>query len=256
MAGFKFDEVDQFLQDGDNRINFLKLQDDGCYAKVRFMYGPGEVFEGQTVHNVSEDPSKPRYVCCLRETGQPLEACPLCQNGAKLNAQYFIPVYVMSIVTNVRGVTQEEPVNQVMIFQRGTTFKGALQSVIRQSKGTCLANNVFNLVRNGKARDVNTTYSVELIGTDTVGLESLPERPQVVGSYILPKHTAQEMIDKCINKTAAPAETVNTGIVPRTLNANTFAGNEIVSAAPAAMATQVGATASVGASQASSDIPF
>ena len=72
MAVFKFDEVDQFVNEGsDNKINFLKLQDDGWYAKVRFMYGPGEIFEGVTVHNVSEDPRKPRFVPCLRGVNEP-----------------------------------------------------------------------------------------------------------------------------------------------------------------------------------------
>ena len=235
MAGFDFNQVDQFVQESDGKINFLKLADDGCYAKVRFMYGAGETFRGETVHNVSEDPTRPRYVACLREEGQPLDSCPLCANGQKFVAQFFVPVYVQSIVSvDARGLETEQQVGQVMVFQRGATFKGALQSVIRNiPQGTAIVNSMFRLVRNGKARDPKTTYSVEYIGTDNVGLENLPPRPEVVGSYILPKLSREEIIEKYINKTAATQATVNAGIQPRTLNASTFGGNVGFGAQPA-----------------------
>lgn len=231
MAGFKFDEVEQFVQSNSNdgKINFLKLQDDGYYAQVRFMYGPGEIFEGQTVHNVSEDPKKPKYVPCLRQPGQPLDSCPLCEAGAKLNAQYFIPVYVISITSNVRGVEQVQPVNQVMLFQRGTTFSAAIKSIVRQAQMVQkpIVSCVFNLVRNGKSGDQKTTYTIELVGHDNVSLEQLPPKPEILGSYILPNITKEEMIEKYVNKqnttTAKPAD-----IQPRTLSANTFAGNTVM----------------------------
>ena len=239
MANFNFDQVDQVENtSNDNKITFLKLQDDGWYAKVRFMYGPGESFEGQTVHNVSEDPKRPKYVPCLREIGQPLDSCPLCKNGSKVVAQFFIPVYVISIVSNVRGVQQEEPVNQVMLFQRGTTFKGSIGSVIRQSQmvGKPIVSCIFNLVRNGKAGDQKTNYSVELAGHDNTTLDQLPPRPEILGSYILPNVSYQDMIDKYINgvqaqpaqQAAAPTyPQMPTGATPRTINANTFAGNTV-----------------------------
>ena len=236
MAVFKFDEVDQFVNEGsDNKINFLKLQDDGWYAKVRFMYGPGEIFEGVTVHNVSEDPRKPRFVPCLRGVNEPLESCPLCVNGSKIAAQFFIPVYVHSIVSNVRGVESEQPVNQVMLFQRGTTFKGALQSVIRQtqSTGKPIVSSVFNLVRNGKQGDMKTSYSVEYCGTDETTLESLPPRVQVLGSYILPDVDYETMLEKYVK--GAAGQTTPVAIQPRTLSAATFGNNTVVTSATPAM---------------------
>lgn len=214
MVAFTFDKVDDYVQDDSvNKINFLKLQDDGWYAKVRFMYGPNETFMGYSVHNVSDDPKRPRYVPCLREPGQPLDVCPLCQAGNKVVAQYFIPVYVISIVSNVRGVTQETPVNAVQLFQRGKTFNGALSSVIRQSNGTPLVNNIFNIVRSGKAGEQKTTYLVEFVGRDDVGLDQLPPVPQIFGSYILPNVDYNTMIEKYINKQEE--------VTPRTVQTNT-----------------------------------
>lgn len=236
MAGFNFDQVDKFVSNDDKKIEFLKLEDDGWYAKVRFMYGPGEMFQGETVHNVSEDPTRPRWVVCLREEGDPVDVCPLCANKTKISAQFYIPVYVESIVSNVRGVEQETPVGRVMVCQKGSTFKGALQTVVRYTKdtGRPIVSSKFRLVRNGKARDSKTTYSVEYISTDDITLEQLPPRPEVKGSYILPNPSYDEMVSKYINKQPAATAQQVTGIQPRTLSANSFGANTVGFAQPAA----------------------
>lgn len=248
MAGFNFDEAEQFIQyDNDksnNKINFLKLADDGYYAQVRFMYGPGETFQGQTVHNISEETNRQKFVPCLRGLGDPLEACPLCEAGSKLAVQYYIPLYVISITSNIRGAEQTQPVGAVMLFQRGSTFTSAMKSVVRQANMVQkpIVSCVFNLVRNGKPNDVKTNYTIELIGHDDITLEQLPPKPQIVGSYILPTLTKEEMAEKYVKKTAQskPAD-----IQPRTLSANTFAGNTVVGGStftPAPQPTNTGFT--------------
>ena len=230
MAVFTFDKVNDYVQEdsnNSNKINFLKLQDDGWYAKVRFMYGPGETFTGFSVHNVAEEGQRQKYVPCLREPGQPLDSCPLCNAGNKVIAQYFIPVYVISIVSNVRGVTTEQPVNDVYLFQRGKTFSGMLSSVVRQCNGTPMVNNIFNIVRSGKAGDMKTTYLVEFVGRDETTLQSLPARPEIMGSYLLPSLDYNTMMEKYVhgNVNSSPAitpRTIQTGnvgyVVPQQTN--------------------------------------
>lgn len=205
MAGINFNELDQVEAQSSDKINFLKLQDDGWYAKVRFMYGAGESFQAQTVHNISDNPTRPRFVPCLRQLGQPVDVCPLCEAGSKVAVQFFIPLYVISIVSNVRGVEQEQPVNQVMFFQKGITIKGVLQSVIRQTVNTHkpIVSSVFNLVRNGKASEKSTSYSVEYVSTDDVTLDQLPPIPAVLGSYILPDIDYKTMKEKYVDKTSS-----------------------------------------------------
>ena len=238
MAGFDFNKVDQFVSNDDNKIEFLKLEDDGWYAKLRFMYGPNEIFRGETVHNVSEDPTKPRWVVCLREEGQPVDACPLCANNTKISAQFYIPVYVQSIVSVVRGQEQETPVGRCMLLQKGSTFKGALQTVVRYTKdtGKPIVSSLFRLVRNGKARDPKTTYAVEYIGTDDITLEQLPPRVEAVGSYILPKLTYDEIVEKYINGKTSEVTPRPDVIQPRTLNAGSFGGNTVGFGQPTAPA--------------------
>ena len=238
MAGFDFNKLDSFVQQNNNRdkINFLNLKDDGWYAKVRFMYGPDETFRFEAVHDISENPKKPKYITCLREEGQPIDVCPLCANGYKTKAQFYLPVYVQSIVSVINGIEQEQPIGQVMIFQRGATFKTMLQSILRVTHptGKPIVSSMFRLVRSGKEGSQDTSYMVEYMGTDDVTLEQLPPRPEVVGSYILPKLTAEEMTEKYINKsksanvsTSTPNNTFNGGIQPRTVNMNTFTGNSV-----------------------------
>lgn len=221
MAVFDFDKVEEYVQSSGEGFNFLKLADDRWSAKVRFMYGPGEIFKGYAVHNVSQDPMKPKYIPCLRELGQPLDVCPLCKASNPVVAQFYIPLYVLSITKVINGITQpEEPVNQVMLFQRGKTFKGALDSVIRQSGGTPLVNNIFNIVRNGKMKDPKTQYLVEFAGRDNTTLDQLPEFPEIFGSYILPNVSYNEMLQYVNNQPIS-------GIVPRTISANPINTNQI-----------------------------
>ena len=211
MAVFNFDQVDEYVQSERSNINFFKLDDDGWQAKVRFMYGPNETFQGYSVHNIAEQGARPKYVPCLRELGQPLDACPLCASGSPTLAQFFIPLFVISVTQKVNGVLQpEQAVNEVMIFQRGKLFKGSLDSAIRQSQGTPLVNNIFNIVRNGKKGNNGTTYSVEFVSRDSTSLESLPERPQILGSFLLPDMKYDEMVNLVSQPTSGAA-----GVIPR-----------------------------------------
>lgn len=195
MAVFDFNQADQYVEKASG-INFLKLEDDGWQAKIRFMYGANEIPQGYTVHKVTTKDNKVKFIPCLRELNQPIDTCPLCKSGNAYQVQFFLPVYVISLTKCIDGVLQaEEQINQPMVFQRGKTFQGAIQSAIRQSKGQPLVNTVFNLVRNGKARSKDTTYSVEYFNTDNTTLENLPPRIDIVGSNIVPNVTYEAMFE-------------------------------------------------------------
>lgn len=221
MATFDFDKVDDYVQSQGEGFKFLKLADHNWSAKVRFMYGPGEIFQGHTTHNISTEPRKTKNVLCLREAGDPIEKCPLCSAGNIVTVQFYLPVYVISITECINGRLQpEKPVNEVMLFQRGKTFSGCLQSIVRQSQGTPIVNNIFNIVRNGKAGDMQTTYLVEFAGRDNIGLQDLPERPQVLGSYLLPEYDYTKMLE-VVNGT----NNASSGVMPRTIQSNNMNQN-------------------------------
>lgn len=228
MAVFDFNQIDNYVQDKSGSIPFFSLKDDGWYANVRFMYDAGENFQCNSVHNISTDPKKSKYVPCLRNLGDPLDVCPLCAKGNSPVAQFYLPLYVISITKVINGVAQTpEPINQAMLFQRGKTFQGAVQSAIRQSNGTPIVSNIFRIVRSGKPNDPGTSYLLEWVERDETTLAQLPERIEALGTYILPNITRDEMIAKYMNPSAQP-QAQPQGIMPRTVSANTFGQNTVV----------------------------
>ena len=229
MATFDFNQVKDIIPATSNsdkpKIEFLSLKDHGWMAEIRFMYGEGETFQAETVHNVAEAGKPARYVPCLREPGQPVDACPLCAKGSKIIIQYFIPVFVSKITSiNQYGQFQEEVINRQMLLQRGSKFDALINSAIRQSESKPLVCTLFNLVRNGKAGETGTVYTLEKIKTDDtklsdlIKLSGLSERINYKGTYVLPNITAEKMIEKYI--VGAQTQPVASAVTPRTVNVN------------------------------------
>lgn len=216
MTAIDFNQVDEYLSER-NPIKFLKLVDDGWYATVRFMYGPGETVQAYPIHNVKTNNGQ-SDIFCLRGLGQPIDSCPLCAAGNRVSVVCIVPLYVMSITEIMNGVPNTKQINEVRFFRRGTTFKSAVNSVMRQAQGTPLVNNVFNLVRNGKAQDTDTTYTVEFVSRDTTTLQDLPEIPDILNSVYFKNLTFQEMLE--LNKGSAtsvitPRATTNEVVTSR-----------------------------------------
>ena len=69
---------------------------------------------------------------------------------------------------------------RLALLQRGKTFAGCLASAVRQSAGTPLVNNIFNIVRNGRAKDTSTTYLLEFVSRDNTSLNDLLERVEAL----------------------------------------------------------------------------
>lgn len=207
MNAIDFNQVDEYLSER-NPIKFLKLVDDGWYATVRFMYGPGETVKAYPIHAVKTNNGQ-SDIFCLRGLGQPIDSCPLCATGNRVSVVYIVPLYVMSITEIMNGIPNTKQINEVRFFRKGTTFKAVVNSVMRQAQGTPLVNNVFNFARNGKAQDTGTTYTAEFVSRDTTTLQDLPEIPDILNSVYFKNLTFQEMLE--LNKGSVTNE-----ITPRT----------------------------------------
>ena len=53
-----------------------------------------------------------------------------------------------------------------------------------------LVNNVFEIIRRGKAKSTNTQYELNFLGSDDIGLEELPESPSIYGRFVAQKTPA------------------------------------------------------------------
>ena len=179
MARFRADEAENYGGSGGG--GFFSLKNDKDVARVRFMYNTIEDVEGFAVHQVEID-GKKRWINCLRDYRDPVDVCPFCRDHQPQYAKLFIPLY-----------NEEE--GKIQIWERGKKFFAKMSSICsRYASKDNLVNHVFEIERNGKAGDQQTTYEVYEVGVDETELEDLPELQDILGGFILDK-SAEDMED-------------------------------------------------------------
>lgn len=153
---FGINESDNY---GTIKSNYFSLKDDKDTAVIRFLYNDINDVEGVACHSVEVD-GKRMDVECLRAYNEPLSKCPLCEAGYKVDAKLFIPVY-------------DENAKESKIWTRGKTFFSKLSSLC--SRYNPLVSTPFEVERNGKKGDTNTTYEVYPLTADNARIEDFPE---------------------------------------------------------------------------------
>lgn len=169
MARFNVNEADNYGGQGGG--GFFSLKNDKDVATVRFMYNTIDDVHGYAVHEIEVDGRK-RYVNCLRDYNQPVDDCPLCAAKQRVIAKVFVHVY-------------DEETQEIKIWDRGKTFFSKISSLC--ARYNPLVSTPFEIERNGKKGDTNTTYETYALPTDDVTLEDLPEVPELLGTFILDK---------------------------------------------------------------------
>ena len=174
MARFSVDQADSYGGQGGG--GFFSIKNDKEVAHVRFLYNGIDDVEGHSVHEIELD-GKKRYVNCLREYGDPVDACPFCKAGKFVQVKYFVPLYNMDT-------------DSLQTWERGKKFGAKLTSMCSRYPNT--VSHTFEIERNGKAGDTQTTYEIYETGeTPEVTMEDF-EVPNPLGTIILDK-TAEEM---------------------------------------------------------------
>ena len=176
MSRFSADDVEKYGGSGGG--GFFRLVNDKDTAQVRFLYNGIDDVEGYAVHEVKVD-GKKRYVNCLRDYNQPKDDCPFCAAGRFQVAKLFIPLY---------NIDEDKP----QIWERGKKMFQKISSICSHYSKGGLASHIFEIERNGKAGDQETTYEIYEVDSDDTTLEDLPEQPEVLGGIVLDK-TAEEM---------------------------------------------------------------
>lgn len=174
MARFRADEADNY--GGQGGAGFFQLRNDGDVARVRFMYNSIDDVEGFSVHTVEINGRK-RYVNCLRDYNQPIDECPFCKDRQFVSAKLFIPIY-------------DEEDGTVKVWERGKKFFSKITSLCARYPD--VVSHVFEIERNGKPGDTQTTYEIYEVEHDDTTLEDLPEVPNILGGLVLDK-TPEEM---------------------------------------------------------------
>lgn len=179
MARFKIGEENNFGGNGGG--GFFSLRNDGDTARVRFLYDSVEDVEGFAVHQVEVN-GKKRYVNCIREAGDSKDVCPLCAANQFVTAKFFIPLY---------NVDED----RTMIWERGKQFGSKLGKLC--ARYPHLVQTEFEIERNGKPRDTNTTYEIYPGDKDdSVAVEDF-EEVKILGGLVIDA-TADDM-DEYLN---------------------------------------------------------
>lgn len=179
MGRVNFSDVDNYGGDSFNNVNYFKLQNDKDVARARFMLNHGEDLDSITfsVHRVPINDKVFKSVSCLRAYNEPVEKCPFCacQDISSSTIRFLIPLYNMDD-------------DEVQIWERGKTWASKLSGYMsRYGTNTPLVNHIFEIERNGKAGDLQTTYECYEVGSDNTSLEDLPEIPELLGDVVLDK---------------------------------------------------------------------
>lgn len=177
----RFNVKDTENYGGTGGAGFFSLKNDGDIARVRFMYNNINDVQGYAVHSIEGENNRKRNVNCLRDYDEPVEKCPFCANHMPQGVRFYIPLY-------------DEESKTVKIWERGKKFASKLSAICSRyaSEDKPLVNWTFDIQRNGKAGDTQTTYEIFPVEPDDTTLEDLPEVPEILGGVVLDK-SADEM---------------------------------------------------------------
>lgn len=140
---------------GNSDFSFFTLRNDNDEAIVRFMCDSTDDFEILTVHDIKVG-DRFRKVNCIRDFRDPVENCPLCASGAKINQRFFIKMIQYDKTTDSAGNVSVTP--KAVIWERSTAYAKTLKSYL-DNYGP-LSDVICKIIRHGKAGDMQTTYEI------------------------------------------------------------------------------------------------
>ena len=189
MAKVSFDVAEQLSSQQNDGVGFFNLKNDGESAIVRILHDSVSDFDLLTVHDIQYN-GKYRKLNCVRTPHDPVGACPACKANLKISTKAFI--HLIQYEQDETGNIVAKP----KIWERSIAYANTLKDLIN-TYGP-LSNSVFKITRNGKPRDMNTTYSILYCPAEMYPVEKYPLQPElfdnysVLGSVVLDK-TPQEI---------------------------------------------------------------
>lgn len=157
-----------------NGIGFFSLKNDGDEAIVRIMHNSVDDFDILTTHPITVN-GKFRSISCIREPRDPMDKCPLCKNGTKVQSRIFI--HMIQYTTNADGSVEAKPV----VWERSISYATKLKNDIDEYGP--LSNCIFKIRRNGKAGDMQTTYDMRLGNPNMYNESNYPKLEDAFKDY-------------------------------------------------------------------------
>lgn len=162
MARISFEAVQNDTNTGggnNDGIKIFSLKNDGDEAIVRIMHDSVEDFDIITTHPVKIG-DKYRKVSCIRDPREPMDNCPLCKAGVKIQQRFYI--HMIQYIVDNNGAVIAKPV----VWERAAGQYATKIKTLIDEYGP-LSDSIFKIRRNGKAGDMDTTYEI-LYGNPTI----------------------------------------------------------------------------------------
>lgn len=163
-------------------IGFFNLKNDKDFAIVRIMHDSTDDFDIVAGHRMTVN-DKLRMVNCVRDAHEPVENCPLCSAGKKL--EYRLYIHLIEYVKNDQGKIVPVP----RVWERSASYVNTLTNLIKEYGP--LSENIFKITRNGEKGSKSTTYDIMYGNPKVYSNELYPMRPdafkdyKVVGNMVL-----------------------------------------------------------------------
>jgi hypothetical protein len=118
---------------------------------------------------------KLRMVNCIRDAHEPVEYCPLCSAGKKL--EYRLYIHLIEYVKNDQGKIVPVP----RVWERSASYVNTLTNLIKEYGP--LSENIFKITRNGEKGSKSTTYDIMYGNPRVYSQELYPMKPDAFANY-------------------------------------------------------------------------
>ena len=167
------ESMNSFSNDGPS-VGFFSLKNDGDEAIVRFMHDNTASFDIVAVHPITVE-GKFRKVSCLRNPKDPLENCPLCKSGAKIENRFFI--HIVQYTKDDNG----NIIPSAKVWDRSLFYANQLAAMINEYGP--LSDCVFKIKRDGAAGSMDTKYQIMYANPQVYRADLYPKRPDLFDGY-------------------------------------------------------------------------
>ena len=229
-------EQSQSSGDG-TKIGYFKLKDDGDIAIARINLSSTDEFMFAAVHTLQVG-GKWMKVSCLNPLGMNAAGCPLCSANqanpkgsvGKSTKKMFIPMIVSyRDAQSATGYTPPTPV----IWDRPASFSRELANKLMAAGN--LKDVLVLITRNGKAGDMQTTYSVDVLPANhpVFKPDMIPTDFSAFNNFNIAKHSYWEKTAEEINTFLATGQFPEVAKNNNQQAINTMANTASTYAAPA-----------------------
>ena len=172
------------------KIGFFKLKNDGDMALVRFCVDTLKDIETEAIHTVKTADGRWTKVKCLNTLGSFEKVCPLCAATAEdknSDARVTRKCYVKMLVAYKDPTTQAFQAPQAVVWEKGSNLATELGGKVAVYGS--LKDQLFLVIRHGKANDKDTSYQIEPAPEKIYSPSLIPNDFSAFENFRIDKHS-------------------------------------------------------------------